>query len=110
MMRSAFPACGGASAARPLKYAATWWRYTVPCFLKALRLPCALAGTLMFLPRFRKSAQKFPVSLRTLLNGAGGTLVATAVGTAVGTLPDELVEAPLQPASVTHVPATAVMR
>jgi hypothetical protein len=70
-----------------------------------------LAGTLMFLPRFRKSAQKFPVSLRTLLNGAGGTLVTTAVGTAVGRLPDELVGAPLlQPASVTHVPATAVMR
>jgi hypothetical protein len=74
----------------------------------------ALAGSLTCSPTLRKSVQNFPVSL--LL--AGGAL-AGEVSTGAGTLtppeagvpePLELLELlELQPASITHAPATTLM-
>src|SRR5689334_18389726 len=107
MTRSACAGLGGASAARPSKYVTALLRAGTPFFFSSLKLPVALAGSLATAAMLLKSLQNFPVSLPTPA-GTGAGEVSTATGW-LGPAAVELLELPLQAASVTHAPATTLI-
>src|ERR1022692_5240049 len=63
MILSSPEACGGASLASPVKYAAASLKNWLPCACRKAILRSAAGILGMFLPMLVKSVQKWPVSL-----------------------------------------------